>query len=75
MIRIGLGCIVSFYYYMYIVSSSIWMGIFYFKFKYKGLIFNLFEVFGNKGNKWNKVEVGFGYLDKGKLICVWLCIY
>lgn len=75
MTRTGPGCIVSFYYHMYTASGSIWTGTLYLKLKYKGSTSNLFEVSSNKGNKWNKAEVGLGHLDKGKLICAWSCIY
>jgi len=54
---------------MYTASGSAWTGTLYLKLKYKGSTSNLFEVSGNKGNQWNKAEVGLGHLDKGKLIC------
>ena len=66
MTRTGAGCIVSFYYHMYSASGSAWTGTLYLKLKYKGSTSNLFEVSSNKGNKWNRAEVGLGHLDKGK---------
>ena len=75
MTRTGAGCIVSFYYHMYIASGSSWTGTLYLKLNYKGSTSNLFEVSSNQGNKWKKAEVGLGRLDKGKLICAWSCIY
>lgn len=66
MTRTGAGCVVSFYYHMYLASGSAWTGTLYLKLKYRGSTSNLFEVFGNKGNKWNRAEVGLGHLDQGK---------
>lgn len=64
MTQTGPGCIVSFYYHMYTTSSS-FVGTLYLKLNYKGSTSTLFEVDSNQGNKWKRVQVGVGELDKG----------
>ena len=65
MTKTGAGCVVRFYYHMYAASSSGFTGTLYLKLKDKAGTSNLFEVWGNQGNKWKRAEVGLGVLDKG----------
>ena len=66
MTKTGAGCVVRFYYHMYTASSSGFTGTLYLKLKNKGTTSTLFEVSSNKGNKWNRAEVGLGALDAGQ---------
>lgn len=71
MTKTGAGCAVQFWYHMYGNSYSD-MKV---KLSYKGGISTIFEVSGNKGNKWNKAMIGLGAMDKGiyyNAIGLWL---
>lgn len=68
MTKTGPGCVVSFYYHMYSALSAGFTGTLYLKLKYKGTTSNLFEVYGNNGDKWKRAEVGLGSLDAGLYI-------
>ena len=65
MTKTGAGCVVRFYYHMYIASSA-FTGSLYLKLKNKGATSTLYEVSSNQGNKWKLAEVGLGALDAGK---------
>ena len=65
MTKTGAGCVVRFYYHMYTASSSGFTGTLYLKLKNKGGTATLYEVWNNRGNKWNRAEVGLGVVDKG----------
>lgn len=65
MTKTGAGCIVRFYYHMYLKSGSAWTGSLYLKLSYEGSTSNIFEVSSSKGDKWQMAEVGLGHLDKG----------
>ena len=70
MTKTGTGCVVSFYYHMYTVLTAGFTGSLHLKLKYKGTTSDLFQTNGNKGDKWNRVEVGLGALDTGSCVIV-----
>ena len=63
MTKTGAGCALQFWYHMYGSSFSD-MTV---KLSYKGGLSTIFEASGNNGNKWSKVTIGLGAMDKGKL--------
>lgn len=62
MTKSGAGCALQFWYHMYGNTFSD-MTV---KLNYKGGVSTIFEVSGNKGNKWNKAMIGLGALDTGE---------
>lgn len=61
MTKTAAGCALQFWYHMYGNSFSD-MNV---RLYYKGGKSVIFEASGDKGNKWNKVMVGLGAMDKG----------